>query len=727
MTATMDKKELTQNLKKYFGFDSFKGLQEQVICNLIEGHDTFVLMPTGGGKSLCYQLPALMMEGTAIVLSPLIALMKNQVDAVRQVSEDDGIAHYLNSSLSRQQVEEAKKDIQDGRTKLLYVAPESLTKEETKDFLRGIKISFYAIDEAHCISEWGHDFRPEYRRIRPLINEIGRAPIIALTATATNKVRRDIKKNLGILRATDYVSSFNRPNLYYAVRPKTKDIDKDIIRYILQNPHKSGIIYCLSRKKVEQLAEILQANNINARAYHAGMETAERNQTQDDFIMERLDVIVATIAFGMGIDKPDVRFVIHYDIPKSLEGYYQETGRAGRDGGEGACIAFYSPKDLDKLRKFMEGKPVSEQDIGNQLLAETRAYAETSVCRRKMLLHYFGEEYNQDNCHHCDNCARPHDSIEGSHDLVMVMETILAVKEKFKVDHIIDIVTGQETEEVISHCHEQLKSFNRGSSHDRPYWSALIRQAMLAGYIEKEVENYGLLRITKKGKAYLQEPSIFFFLPNNEFEDYEPEPEEEAGALDETLMKMLLKLRRQRAQELGIPPYVIFQENSLSAMASTYPVTIDELQNMPGVGAGKAARYGKEFCQLIAKYCEENEIERPLDLRIRTVASRSKNKISIIEKIDRKLMLDDIADSMMIDMDELLDEMEAIVSSGTKLDINYYLDEVMDEDYMLDIYDYFHDESQTDDLKTAMKELGPDYEERDIRLVRLKFMSEIGN
>ncbi|MBO4661533.1 MAG: DNA helicase RecQ [Bacteroidaceae bacterium] len=727
MTATMDKKELTQNLKKYFGFDSFKGLQEQVICNLIEGHDTFVLMPTGGGKSLCYQLPALMMEGTAIVLSPLIALMKNQVDAVRQVSEDDGIAHYLNSSLSRQQVEEAKKDIQDGRTKLLYVAPESLTKEETKDFLRGIKISFYAIDEAHCISEWGHDFRPEYRRIRPLINEIGRAPIIALTATATNKVRRDIKKNLGILRATDYVSSFNRPNLYYAVRPKTKDIDKDIIRYILQNPHKSGIIYCLSRKKVEQLAEILQANNINARAYHAGMETAERNQTQDDFIMERLDVIVATIAFGMGIDKPDVRFVIHYDIPKSLEGYYQETGRAGRDGGEGACIAFYSPKDLDKLRKFMEGKPVSEQDIGNQLLAETRAYAETSVCRRKMLLHYFGEEYNQDNCHHCDNCARPHDSIEGSHDLVMVMETILAVKEKFKVDHIIDIVTGQETEEVISHCHEQLKSFNRGSSHDRPYWSALIRQAMLAGYIEKEVENYGLLRITKKGKAYLQEPSIFFFLPNNEFEDYEPEPEEEAGALDETLMKMLLKLRRQRAQELGIPPYVIFQENSLSAMASTYLVTIDELQNMPGVGAGKAARYGKEFCQLIAKYCEENEIERPLDLRIRTVASRSKNKISIIEKIDRKLMLDDIADSMMIDMDELLDEMEAIVSSGTKLDINYYLDEVMDEDYMLDIYDYFHDESQTDDLKTAMKELGPDYEERDIRLVRLKFMSEIGN
>ena len=723
----MPSKDLHRFLKDFFGYDRFKDEQEEIIRTLISGKNVFVLMPTGGGKSLCYQLPAMVMEGTAIVISPLIALMKNQVDAVRQVSEDDGIAHYLNSSLTRQQVEDAKKDIQEGRTKLLYVAPESLTKEETKDFLREIKISFYAIDEAHCISEWGHDFRPEYRRIRPLINEIGRAPIIALTATATNKVRRDIKKNLGILRAKDYVSSFNRPNLYYEVRPKTKDIDKDIIRYILQNPGKSGIIYCLSRKKVEQLAEILQANNINARAYHAGMETAERNQTQDDFIMERLDVIVATIAFGMGIDKPDVRFVIHYDIPKSLEGYYQETGRAGRDGGEGACIAFYSPKDLDKLRKFMEGKPVSEQDIGNQLLAETRAYAETSVCRRKMLLHYFGEEYNQDNCHHCDNCARSHDSVEGSHDLLMVMETILGVKEKFKVDHIIDIVTGKETEEVISHCHEQLKGFNRGSNHDRPYWSALIRQAMLEGYIEKEVENYGLLRITKKGKAYLKEPSVFFFLPNNEFEDYEPEPEEEVGALDENLMKMLVKLRRQRAQDLGIPPYVIFQENSLSAMASTYPITIEELQNMPGVGKGKAIRYGKEFCELIAKYCEENEIERPLDLRIRTVASRSKNKISIIEKIDRKLMLDDIANSMMLDMDELLDEMEAIVSSGTKLDINYYLDEVMDEDYMLDIYDYFHDESQTDDLKTAMKELGPDYDERDIRLVRLKFMSEIGN
>ncbi len=723
----MDKKELAQNLKRYFGFDSFKGLQEDVICNLIEGNDTFVLMPTGGGKSLCYQLPALMMDGTAIVLSPLISLMKNQVDAVRQVSEDDGIAHYLNSSLTRQQADDVKSDILNGRTKLLYVAPESLTKEETKEFLRGIKISFYAIDEAHCISEWGHDFRPEYRRIRPLINDIGRAPIIALTATATNKVRRDIKKNLGILRAKDFVSSFNRPNLYYEVRPKTKDIDKDIIRYILQNPGKSGIIYCLSRKKVEQLAEILQANNINARAYHAGMETAERNQTQDDFIMERLDVIVATIAFGMGIDKPDVRFVIHYDIPKSLEGYYQETGRAGRDGGEGTCIAFYSPKDLDKLRKFMEGKPVSEQDIGNQLLEETRAYAETSICRRKMLLHYFGEEFCQDNCHHCDNCSRPHDSVEGSHDLITVMETILGVKEKFKVNHIIDIITGIETEEVISHCHEQLKGFNRGCSHDRQYWNALIRQAILEGYIEKEVENYGLLKITKKGKEYMKEPSIFFFLPNNEFEDYEPEPEEEVGALDETLMKMLIKLRRQRAQALGIPPYVIFQENSLCSMASSYPVTIEELQNMPGVGKGKALRYGKEFCELIAKYCEENEIERPLDLRIRTVASRSKNKISIIEKIDRKVMLDDIANSMMVDMDELLDELEAIVNSGTKLDINYYLDEVMDEDYMLDIYDYFHDESETDDLKVAVKELGPDYDETDIRLVRLKFMSEIGN
>ena len=723
----MDKIDLISNLKRYFGFSSFKGQQEDVINNLLGGNDTFVLMPTGGGKSLCYQLPALIMEGTAIVLSPLIALMKNQVDAIRQVSENDGIAHYLNSSLTRAQVDEVKNDIQAGRTKLLYVAPESLTKEETKDFLRNIKVSFYAVDEAHCISEWGHDFRPEYRRIRPIVNEIGRAPIIALTATATDKVRRDIKKSLGILKATDFVSSFNRPNLYYEVRPKTKDVDKDIVRFIMQHPGKSGIVYCLSRKKVEQLAEILRANNINARAYHAGMETSERNQTQDDFIMERLDVIVATIAFGMGIDKPDVRFVIHYDIPKSLEGYYQETGRAGRDGGEGICLAFYSPKDLVKLKKFMEGKPVAEQDIGNQLLAETKAYVESGVCRRRLLLHYFGEHYPEDNCHRCDNCLHPHEFIEGSKDLLKVLNVIQAVKGKFKVDHIVNIMMGVETEEIISHCHEQLPEFAVGMSHESSYWQALVKQGILSGYIEKEVENYGLLKLTKSGKKFMTSPEPFYFKENTEFGDYEPEPEEGTAVLDEPLLKMLRDLRRKRAQALGIPPYVIFQDSSMEAMATMYPISLEELQNIPGVGQGKAQRYGKEFCELIKRHCEDNEIERPLDLRVRTVASKSKLKVSIIQKVDRKLDLEDIADGLGIEFDELLDEMEAIVYSGTKLDINYYLEDVMDEDYMLDIYDYFHDESETDRLSVAVKTLGPDYEERDIRLVRIKFLSELAN
>lgn len=723
----MDKKDLISKLKRYFGFTAFKGQQEAVITNLLEGHDTFVLMPTGGGKSLCYQLPALMMDGTAIVLSPLIALMKNQVDAIRQVSEDDGIAHYLNSSLSRQQVDIVKKDIQSGHTKLLYVAPESLTKEETKDFLRNIKVSFYAVDEAHCISEWGHDFRPEYRRIRPVVNEIGRAPIIALTATATDKVRRDIKKSLGILKAPDFVSSFNRPNLYYEVRPKTKDVDKDIVRFILQHPNKSGIVYCLSRKRVEQLAEILRANNINARAYHAGMETAERNQTQDDFIMERIDVIVATIAFGMGIDKPDVRYVIHYDIPKSLEGYYQETGRAGRDGGEGICVAFYSPKDLVKLKKFMEGKPVSEQEIGNQLLAETKAYVESSVCRRRLLLYYFGEQYEPDNCHMCDNCLHPKEYVEAKDELLIVLRTIVNVNSKFRMGHIVNIVMGVETEEVTSHCHDGLPEFGLGSDHEAPYWSALIKQAMLAGYIEKEVENYGVLKLTKAGKKFMTEPEPFHFKEDTEFGDYEPEPEEGTAVLDEPLLKMLRDLRRKRAQTLGIPPYVIFQDASMEAMATMYPISLEELQNIPGVGQGKAQRYGKEFCDLIRLHCEENDIERPLDLRVRTVASKSKLKVSIIQKVDRKLDLEDIAKGLGIEFDELLDEMEAIVYSGTKLDITYYLDNVMDEDYMLDIYDYFHDESETDRLSVAMKILGPDYEERDIRLVRIKFLSEMAN
>lgn len=723
----MDKTDLISKLKRYFGFSSFKGQQEAVITNLLGGNDTFVLMPTGGGKSLCYQLPALIMDGTAIVLSPLIALMKNQVDSIRQVSEDDGIAHYLNSSLSRQQVDQVKKDIQEGRTKLLYVAPESLTKEETKDFLRNVKVSFYAVDEAHCISEWGHDFRPEYRRIRPMVNEIGRAPIIALTATATDKVRRDIKKSLGILKAVDFVSSFNRPNLYYEVRPKTKDVDKDIVRFILQHQGKSGIVYCLSRKKVEQLAEILRANNINARAYHAGMDTAERNQTQDDFIMERLDVIVATIAFGMGIDKPDVRFVIHYDIPKSLEGYYQETGRAGRDGGEGICVAFYSPKDLVKLRKFMDGKPVAEQEIGNQLLAETKAYVESSVCRRRLLLHYFGEQYGEDNCHMCDNCVHPREYVEAGGDLLIVLKVILAINGKFKVDHVVNIVMGVETEEITSHCHDDLQEFGMGAAHDAAYWNALVRQSILLGYVEKEVENYGLLKLTKSGKKFISSPEPFYFKENNEFGDYEPEVEEGTAVLDDVLLKMLRDLRREQAQVLRIPPYVIFQDSSLEAMATMYPVSLDELQTMPGVGQGKAQRYGKEFCELIRRHCEENEIERPLDFRVRTVASKSKLKVSIIQKVDRKLNLKDIADGLGIEFDELLDEMEAIVYSGTKLDISYYLEETMDEDYMLDIYDYFHDESETDRLSVAMKTLGPDYDERDVRLVRIKFLSEIAN
>ena len=723
----MEKNDLISNLKRYFGFTSFKGQQEEVIMNLLAGNDTFVLMPTGGGKSLCYQLPALIMEGTAIVLSPLIALMKNQVDAIRQVSENDGIAHYLNSSLTRGQVDEVKADIQAGRTKLLYVAPESLTKEETKEFLRNIKVSFYAVDEAHCISEWGHDFRPEYRRIRPIVNEIGRAPIIALTATATDKVRRDIKKTLGMMKAADFVSSFNRPNLYYEVRPKTKDVDKDIVRFILQHSGKSGIVYCLSRKKVEQLAEILRANNINARAYHAGMDTAERNQTQDDFIMERLDVIVATIAFGMGIDKPDVRFVIHYDIPKSLEGYYQETGRAGRDGGEGKCVAFYSPKDLIKLKKFMEGKPVAEQDIGNQLLAETKAYVESSVCRRRLLLHYFGEYYGEENCHGCDNCLHPHDYIEATKEALKVMKLIQSINGKFKIDHVVNIIMGVESEEITSHCHEQLPEFAFGVSKDPQYWYALIKQTILSGFIEKEVENYGLLSVTKAGKKFISSPEPFYFKENNEFGDYEPEPEEGTAVLDDALLKMLRDLRRKRAQVLNIPPYVIFQDNSLEAMATMYPISLDELQNIPGVGQGKAQRYGREFCELIKKHCEENEIERPLDLRVRTVASKSKLKVSIIQKVDRKLDLEDIADGLGIEFEELLDEMEAIVYSGTKLDISYYLEDVMDEDYMLDIYDYFHDESETDRLSVAVKVLGPDYDENDIRLVRIKFLSELAN
>lgn len=727
MTKTVN---LTEKLKHYFGFDKFKGEQEAIIRNVLGGNDTFVLMPTGGGKSLCYQLPSLIMDGTAIVISPLIALMKNQVDVINGISETDGVAHYLNSSLKRGEIDKVKADITSGKTKLLYVAPESLNKEESVEFFKSVKISFYAIDEAHCISEWGHDFRPEYRKIRIAIDQIGKAPIIALTATATDKVRTDIIKSLDIEDCTEFKSSFNRPNLYYEVRAKKNedDTNKQIIKFIRQHSGKSGIIYCLSRKKVEELAAVLLANDIKAAPYHAGLDSETRSKTQDDFLMEEIDVIVATIAFGMGIDKPDVRFVIHYDIPKSLEGYYQETGRAGRDGEEGICIVFYSKSDLLKLEKFMEGKPVAEQDIGRQLLQETEAYAESSVCRRKLLLHYFGEDYPKDNCEMCDNCLHPKKKIEGEKPLLIVLQAVKALKENFRQEYVIDFVKGRGTDDLKEHKHDELEEFGSGEDEDPKIWNPVVRQALLEGFLKKDVENYGILKLTSAGKRFMKKPTSFMIVMDAEFKSEEEEEDIIGGTavLDPELFAMLKDLRKNMARKQDIPPYVIFQDPSLEQMSMMYPITEQELLNIQGVGAGKAKRYGAEFCKLIKKYCEEKGIERPEELRVRTVAKKSMKKVKIIQGIDRKLPLDDIAIAEGMEFEELLSAIEEIVYSGTKLNIDYFLEDVYDEDKIDDIYDYFMN-SKTDSLDEAIRELEDDYTEEEIRLVRIKFISEMAN
>jgi ATP-dependent DNA helicase RecQ len=716
-------------LKKYFGFDTFKGNQEPIIRNVLAGRDTFVLMPTGGGKSLCYQLPAVMKKGIAIVISPLIALMKNQVDAMRNFSTDDDVAHFLNSSLTKTEIARVKKDVLSGKAKLLYVAPESLTKEENIEFLKNIDISFYAIDEAHCISEWGHDFRPEYRRIRPIIDMIGRSPIIALTATATPKVQHDIQKNLNILEAEVFKSSFNRPNLYYEVKSK-QDVTKEIIKYIKNNQGKSGIIYCLSRKKVEEMAEVLKVNGIKALPYHAGMDSATRTMNQDKFLMEEADIIVATIAFGMGIDKPDVRFVIHYDIPKSLEGYYQETGRAGRDGGEGNCIAYYSYNDILKLEKFMQGKPIAEQEIGKQLLLETVSYAESSVCRRKLLLHYFGEEYLQENCEACDNCLHPKAQFEGNEAVVSVLETILAVKEKFKADHIANILSGKVTSAIKSYKHHKIEFFGIGEDKDEKFWNMVIRQALIAKFLTKDIENYGLLKLTSKGLEFLENPTSFMLAEDHDYADTTDEENAfgaRTAAVDDELFSILRDLRKKLSKQKDVPPFVIFQDPSLEDMAIQYPITIDELQNISGVGAGKAQRYGEEFIEIIKKYVEEKEIIRPLDMVVKSVVNKSGIKVYIIQSIDMKRPLEDIAEAKGLEMPELISEIEAIVNSGTRINLDYYIDKTIDEERQHDIYSYFREEAESDSLEDAIKELGNEFEEEEIRLVRIKFLSEMGN
>ena len=729
--------ELHSNLKKFFGFDTFKGEQEKIITHLIEGNNAFVLMPTGGGKSMCYQLPALLMPGTAIVVSPLIALMKNQVDAIRGfISGSDGVAHFLNSSLNKTQIQEVKDDLLSGVTKLLYVAPESLTKEETVALLRQIHISFYAIDEAHCISEWGHDFRPEYRHIRRIVDELGSAPIIALTATATPKVQADIQKNLCMMDAKVFKSSFNRPNLYYEVRDKV-NVKKEMIRFIKENEGKSGIIYCLSRKKTEEIAEFLNVNGIKALPYHAGMDAATRAKNQDMFLMEEVDVIVATIAFGMGIDKPDVRFVIHYDIPKSLEGYYQETGRAGRDGEEGKCITFYSYKDILKLEKFMQGKPLSEQEIGKQLLLETVAYAESNRCRRKILLNYFGEDYTQENCGNCDNCLHPKKLFEGQEYLATVLELVDSMKENFKVDHLANILAGETNSIIKSYKHHLSEFFGMGKDKGVKFWIAIIRQAVVMHFLHKDLEQYGLISITPEGKEFLEHPHSVMMAEDREFADGDEEEDEDSAAIsavrhgggvgDPALFAMLKDLRKDMSRKLKLPGFVIFTDPSLEDMSIHYPITLDELKNCQGVGEGKARKFGKEFINLIAKYVEENDIQRPEDIVVKSIVNKSANKVYIIQSIDRKIPLEDIAEARNMEFSEILDELEAIVAAGTRIDINYYIRQAVDDDKVEDIYDYFKEEAETDSIADAVKELGPDYQEEEIRLVRIKFLSEVAN